>query len=137
MKHPISTLSFSALLAILFFACTKHAGDVEEEPFPTATFTLSSPVEGAIYRSGDSILIQGLAISTDVIHGYDITIKNAADTTVTYFANHIHDHNDTIAIHQKWKNTLTASANLQVEVTLTLDHDGHTSSKKAGVKTVN
>jgi hypothetical protein len=119
------------------FACTKHAGDMEEETIPTATFILSSPVEGTLYQRGDSILIQGLAISTDEIHGYDISIKDAADTSVTYFANHIHDHNDTISINQKWKNTLAASANLQVEVTLTLDHHGHTSSKKVGVKTQN
>jgi hypothetical protein len=117
-----------------FAACTKHAGDLEET-IPTATITFAAPTEGTTYRTGDSIRIQGVAISSAVMHGCQIAIRNAADTSVVYYAEHVHDHNDTITINKAWKNTLTTAADLQVEVTLALDHDGHTRTKTVSVKT--
>ena len=136
MKKTIAILAFIVMMTA-FYSCTKHAGDTAEETIPTATITFSSPTQGAVYQKGDSILIQGTAISTETIHGYEVSIRNAADTAVLYYAEHVHDHNDTIVIDKKWKNTLTTATNLQVAVTVTLDHDGHTSTKTVGIKTVN
>lgn len=119
---------------ISFFACTKHSGDIYE-PIPTATLTFSNLTEGAVIHTGDSVLIQGVAAASAEMHGYEVAVKNADDTAVVYFSQHVHDHGDTLLINQGWKDTLTAAANLQVEVTLTLDHDGHTSTKTVGIKT--
>jgi hypothetical protein len=46
----------------------------------------------------------------------------------------VHDHNDTLLINQKWKNTVTAPANMEAQVILYLDHEGHTGTKKAVFK---
>jgi len=119
--------------ATTFFACTKHDGDVEE-PIPTATLTFSNPTAGAAYHTGDSVLIQGLAAASAEMHGYEVSVKNAADTSVVYFSQEVHEHSDTLLINQGWKDTLTTATNLQVEVTLILDHDGHTSTKSVGIK---
>jgi hypothetical protein len=137
MKKTFAILSLHTLLLTAFFSCTKHAGDVVEEAVPSATFAFSSPTAGAVYQSGDSVLIQGIAISTETIHGYEIDIKNGTDTSVVYFSEHVHDHNDTIVINKKWKNTLPAATNLRVDVTLHLDHDGHTLRKAVGFSTQN
>ncbi|HUQ97314.1 MAG TPA: hypothetical protein VM010_06590 [Chitinophagaceae bacterium] len=118
------------LIVMVLVACSKHAGDVEA-PVATALLTHTSPTEGAAYKTGDSVWIKGLAIAPHEIHGYELSIRSATDTSVVYYSEHIHDHNDTITINQKWKNTLATPAHLQAGVTLILDHDGNTATKTA------
>ena len=115
---------------LLFSACTKHAGDIADH-VPAATLTISKPAEGEVYNIGDSISIQGMALSSETIHGYDVIVKRANDTT-TYFSIHIHTHNDTLLIDQKWKTALTKATALEAVVTLALDHDGHTLTRRVG-----
>jgi hypothetical protein len=133
MNFKFALLLLCVFCTTLFVACTKHRGDVEEQ-IPTAAITFTSPTENAVYKSGDSVLIQCFATASEVMHGCEITITNAADTSVTYYHEHLHDHNDTLAINHKWKDTLTTAANLQIAVTLILDHDGHTSTKTVNIK---
>ncbi len=113
-------------------SCTKHKGDFEEN-IPSAVISISSPVANAIYHKEDSIHIDAVAISSATIHGYDISIKKANDTTTLFF-NHIHDHNDTLLISQRWRNTIIDAADFEARITLYLDHDGHTSTKRVKFK---
>lgn len=112
-----------------FFACTKHAYDVEAAATTNgATIVFSAPTANAVYQTGDSISIQAIAIAPQTIHGYDVSIKQANDTTV-YFFQHVHDHNDTLLINHKWKSNLPGAMALEAKIVLTLDHDGHTATK--------
>ena len=132
MKYIFSSsLLFAAIINALL-SCTKHRGDIEEH-IPVATINFFSPVASSIYHSGDSVTIKATAISTETIHGYDVVIKRSNDITKLFFQ-HVHDHNDTLLINQKWKNTVTAPANMEVQVILYLDHEGHTGTKKAVFK---
>jgi hypothetical protein len=114
------------VLTVICFltACSKHANDITIDN-PTANVIVYNPTAGAVYHNGDSITISALAIAPAVIHGYDIAIKKGKDTTTCFFE-HVHDHNDTIVINKKWKNDLSGSLKLEVELTFYLDHDGHT-----------
>lgn len=125
MKKIILFLALPAF----FTACAKHNNDVEDVT-PQATIVFSSPAQGAVYNPGDSVLIQGTAVSTATVHGYDLIIRNAPDTAKLYFA-HFHEHNATLLINTKWKANVSSTA-LQAEVILYLDHDGHTASRKVG-----
>ena len=80
---------------------------------------------------GDSVQIRAIAVSSEVIHGYEIEIGKANDT-VTCYTCHIHDHNDTIYIDHKWLNDQLQPAEMEARITITLDHDGHTVTKKVG-----
>lgn len=115
---------------LILYSCEKHPLDKRAEAMPYI-LTFTSPVKNAIYYSEDSVRIQGTAIYTQNIHGYDILIKEVSDTTVYYFK-HVHDHNDTLQISQAWKNTLTGSRNMEASITLYLDHDGNKGSGKVG-----
>lgn len=126
MKKILSLLTLSA---VLFTACTKHKDDVENTA-PTATIQFESPTQGAFYNSGDSVLIKGTATYATTMHGYDLIIRKASDTTKLYFQ-HFHDHQATITINTKWKADVS-NTNLLAEVVVYLDHDGHTDSKKVG-----
>ena len=117
------------LLPFIFMACEKHSLD-KDAVTETAVITIAAPTAGAVYHNGDSINIKAKAIYTKNIHGYDLAVRKANDTTVVYFI-HVHDHNDTLLVDQKWKNTLSGPLNMEAELTFYLDHDGTTGSKKA------
>jgi hypothetical protein len=122
----------SGILAIPFFglmACSKHHGDLEEN-LPVAVISFFSPTQGAIFKNGDSVHIKAQAYSTQTIHGYDIVIRELGDTAKIYFRN-VHDHKDTLMIDQKWASATGGRLNLEAEIKLYLDHDGHT--KKSSV----
>ena len=118
------------LSLFVFSGCNKHKNDILEEN-PAAIITFSSPTAGASYHSNDSIAIKGRAIAANTMHGYDLIIKKVSNTTV-YYTKHIHDHNDTLVIDQKWKSLQKTATNLEAHVIVYLDHDGHTASKKVG-----
>jgi hypothetical protein len=125
-------------LSLLFSSCSKNesADPDESEPLPVATLQISSPVQDAVYNNGDSVSIKATAISTASIHGYDLAIRDTKDTTKSLYFIHIHDHNDTININEKWKSAVatTLPANLQAEITLYIDHEGHTQKTKVGFR---
>jgi hypothetical protein len=135
MKQFIYWAGAVVLLA-LFAGCAKHRGDVLPPLVPTATLSFSSPTAWAGFSPGDSVLLSGLAIAPAVMHGYDISVHKAGDTATNYFFVHIHDHNDTLVIWQKWKNTAPPATDLEAEVTLYLDHDGHTKTGKVGIRSL-
>ena len=118
------------LLLLITCACTKHKGDIADH-IPVAALTILQPLEGSVFNIGDSIRIQAIAISSETIHGYDVMVKKANDTT-TYFSTHIHDHNDTLLIDQKWKASAGKATSFEAVITLELDHDGHTLTRRAG-----
>jgi hypothetical protein len=130
MKNIFSVLAILASLMVA--SCTKHRDDVPQN-IPEYTINFSSPTVSSIYQNGDSVSIQAVGISSETVHGYDIIIKKPNDTTKIFFQ-HVHDHNDTLFINQKWKNTFTVATNLEAQVILYLDHDGHTGTKKAGFR---
>lgn len=97
-----------------------------------ASIIINSPVAGEVYQAGDGIAIQAIAISSEDLHGYDVFITKANDTT-SYFFTHIHDHNDTVVINQNWKSTVPVPE-LEVNVTIYLDHELHALKKKVAFK---
>jgi len=117
------------LSAVFLSACTKHNDDIEDLS-PKADLQFESPTAGAFYNIGDSVLIKGTASYTSTIHGYDLIIRKASDTTTLFFV-HVHDHNANLQINTKWKADVS-NTNLQAEVILHLDHEGHTDSRKVG-----
>ena len=130
MKHIFPILFI--LASVIMVSCTKHRGDIEQN-IPAYTINFSSPTTSSVYHNGDSVTIQAVAISSETVHGYDVIIKKPNDSTKIFFQ-HVHNHNDTLYINQKWKNTFTVAANLEAQVILYLDHDGNTGIKKTGFR---
>jgi hypothetical protein len=118
---------YSLLFSMCLFACTKHNGEIPE-PEPKASITISHPLAGAIFDSGDMVHIEGIAIAPLAIHGYDFIVRRANDTSKLYVLN-VHAHNDTIIVSQNWKADIS-NAHLIAELVFHLDHAGNTASKK-------
>jgi hypothetical protein len=134
--RPSIVIPFIAVLCLLFVSCDKNDSEPEApEALPLATIKFSSPSPNTVYNNGDSIAITATAISTESIHGYDLAIRNAGDTTSSLYFIHIHDHNDTIYINEKWKSAVASlPANLNAEIVIYVDHNGHTQKEKVGFR---
>ena len=132
MKHNLPYVLLLSLLAPL--AACEHEAELPAPHLPpVATITFSSPAEGAVYRSGDTVTIEALAASTQDIHGYTVSINKAADTTTYYFLD-LHAHNDSLAIRHQWVDTLTVPTALEARITIVLDHDGNTLTASRGFR---
>ena len=103
------------------------------QPPATVTVTIASPDINTVYSLHDSILVKGTAISAHTLHGYNVVIKSATDTTV-YFSQHVHDHNDTLVLNHKWKGAFTKGEDLEAQVSFVLDHNGNTFTKTVPFK---
>jgi len=132
MKNNFLISLFLSVFTFVLISCAKHKDDIEEH-IPAHTISFSSPQSITPYQFGDSVAIKATAISSETIHGYDLIIRKSNDTTKIFFQ-HVHDHNDTLLINKKWKNSVTGPANMEAQIILYLDHDGHTGSKKAAFK---
>lgn len=122
------------VIATAFTACTKHAGDTVPAPVTEeATISFASPTQGGVYAIGDSISIQATCTAANTLHGCDIIIRRASDTTVLYNA-HMHDHATSININRKWKADLVQATNLEVIVKAAVNHDGKSVSKKVSFR---
>ncbi len=119
------------IIPVLMASCMHSKDQVsEEERIPEATITFLSPSNGAVLSLNDSVSIQAQAISTDPLHGYDLVIRKANDTTTYLFA-HFHEHEgDTLDIDKKWKGNLQDATNMEAMITVYLDHELHTKWQK-------
>jgi hypothetical protein len=118
MKLHLFIWFFAA--GVLFLACSRNN---EEMFLPQAVVTMYTPKTNAIVRSGDTIYLDGLATSATNLHGYELTIKKPGGPNL-YFQ-HFHEHNDTLFIKDTWKNNLTGPANLELLISVILDHEDH------------
>jgi hypothetical protein len=120
-------IGFVFFSIIIFHSCAKHAGDIIAPP-PAATISYSNPLPGSVFYFGDTVTVEALAVAKKTVHGYDFSINKKNDTTPLFFK-HVHDHNDTLVIKQKWGNNFLLSTDLEARILLYLDHDGNTFSK--------
>lgn len=115
----------------------KHSPEpVPEDPvhqIPVGNITITSPVANSVYAFGDTIAITGTAVSTAVIHGYELSVKKVNDTS-RYYNEFIHEHNDSLTINKQWYNTISTATDLELVVSLILDHEGHTLIKKVNFR---
>jgi hypothetical protein len=111
-----------------FQSCTKHKYDIVEH-IPNAMLTIYSPATNTFVANSDTIRISALAVSDETIHGYDISILKQNDTT-TFYKVHVHDHASVLNIDRKWKDTIPYPVNADVIITLILDHNKHTLTRK-------
>ena len=123
-----------AFFLLGIYGCKHDPGLLPDAPIPVARLNILSPLPGSVYAQGDSVDIIANAVSTGEFHGYQLDIKKLNDTAV-YYTEFVDQHVDSISIHRKWKNTPSAPANLEVVISLELDHDGRTLVKRVSFKT--
>jgi hypothetical protein len=126
----IGFLTF-VLSAFIFCSCSRNDQD-EEMVLPEANIEITSPVENSVVRLGDTLFIKGTSTSIQEMHGYEIGIRKPGASNL--FFQHYHGHGNTITIDESWKNTLNETADMEVLISVILDHEQHKQTKTVRFK---
>src|SRR5437868_7045300 len=123
MIRPV-IIAFFVFALIAFDSCSRTN---EEDFLPKATITISSPVSGSVYKLGDTISVLASCIGEGQLHGYEVSIKREGADETLFFQHH-HEHAPSLQVLEQWKNTVSGSADLVVEVSAILDETAHKKS---------
>jgi hypothetical protein len=110
-------------------ACKKKT---ENTPEPTIDINLQSPTAGATYAYGDTVWVKAHVSSPVELHGYEWRIKNKTTNMVAATGDD-HIHGKEIDISGYWINDVSATAQMDVEVVVEIDHDGDESEKEISI----
>lgn len=126
--RALRTLTIIILLAGLL-SCQKKATVTSATP-DEVNININAPLEGATYRKGDTVYINAEISYTGQLHGYimQITMEDGA----VIFETEGHNHDDRIAVAEKWCDTLSYAANLNMVLTAVIDHDKNQKITKVG-----
>ena len=115
------------LMVAGLYSCQKKS-DAEPDA-SQAVLTITSPVAGQVYHSGDSVHVMATVTFPAEMHGYEIKVTDTVSGLVVYDeAQHVH--NDHFEISSAYVSTGTqAMPGLKLELLAEIDHDGTTASK--------
>jgi len=124
----LATLT-TMLLFLTSIACKKEAttpgttGDID--------INISSPREGEAYKPGDTVHIRATVEAQYQLHGYIVRIYYG-DSVL--FDTEGHSHSNQLNIDEKWVNLVNMAAELQLEISTVIDHNGNTKKVKKTFK---
>lgn len=118
-------------VAIMLHSSCKKAGtgalDTAENSTGTE-ITISLPRENQVFNTGDTVFVRATATCRTEMHGCKAHIVNKSGDTL--FSQSMHTHGTVVVVDDYWVNTLKSTADLQLIVAATIDHDGKTVDKK-------
>ncbi|MCE3294742.1 MAG: hypothetical protein K0R65_456 [Crocinitomicaceae bacterium] len=120
-------LILGAGLALI--SCKK---DKEDETNATASINITEPGLNDTIAAGEELHVEGVISGTGELHGYVITLRNAADQAVFLTADY-DSHATSYNFHEHWVNTVTDTTIVTVKVDVTEDHDGNHEVKELNV----
>lgn len=123
------------MLVFAGFFVTSCSREDEDMPVPQANIQITMPIENTVVRFGETLNIKGTATSATELHGYEIAIRKAGGS-VQYFQ-HYHGHGNTITIEESWKNTINETSDMDLEVSVILDHEQNKQTKTIRFKILN
>lgn len=136
MKSNKSVWSFIVVLSaiVLLVAACKKEDDDDGHHAATASVSISSPADDAMYNVNDTVHINAALLADETLHGYDVYIRRKADNSTVFTAD-AHVHNKSITVDTFWVNTLSGdTTDMELEITTAIDHDGNSIGKKVGFK---
>lgn len=112
-------------IAILILACSALSCKKKSQVAPQdVVMTISAPQEAQVFHNNDSIHIKGAITYSNIVHGYEIVVKDTATNMIVFdYAEHIHD--DSFLIDQSFVISGTDTLNLKLELHTEIDHNGN------------
>jgi len=90
---------------------------------------IKSPVNGSIFKKGDTLHINADVAYQSQLHAYEISIKNN-NTKEVVFDEYQHVYTDKFNINTSWVDSLQEETDLTMQVIVQIDHEGHQSIKE-------
>ena len=121
MKKLLIILTLAALSA-----CQKKTDTVADPS--KAVITITAPLPGHTYHSGDTVHIKATVTYPGELHGYETKITDTATGNIAY-DNALHVHSDHLDIDETWPCMGTKPLALKMDLVVEIDHDGTSVSK--------
>jgi hypothetical protein len=123
--NRIKNILITTIAATTLAACQK-SDDTPVQPSKVVT-TIESPQQAQVYRKGDTVKIHGNISYVSRLHGYVLRVKSK-ETGAVYFTAEDHQHSDKFDVQHTWVDTLSGPAELILEVTTEITHEGDTTN---------
>lgn len=132
MKFNFSISHFIciSIVCILLSTCEHDKIVVPENTDPPKNSSVDiqfiSPKINDVLFGGDTLFVNALAISENILHGYKLQYINMDnnDSLLKMLEDHVH--NDSILVMDYWVHNLNGHNNVKVLLSITTDHDGST-----------
>lgn len=132
MNRICSLLIFVSLVTVIS-ACQKK-DNTTPDPSKVA-FSITSPISGNVYHTGNSVAISTSVSYVTELHGYAVKITDSATGDVYYEDDH-DLHNDHFTYEGTWDDTISRSATLQLQIMAFIDDNGTAATKTISFKTL-
>lgn len=119
-----------ALLMILIASCQKK--DNVDTAIAQVNIAITSPQDGQIFKSADTVYIKANVDYPTELHGYEVMITDTSTGFIVYDdAQHIHT--DKFVIDDAWIGTVTQSTSLKLSIIAYIDHNGNEAKKDLNI----
>lgn len=131
MKQIITLSKYGLIVALIIVAaaCTKKE---QAPPEPTIVIDIQSPVEGAVFASGDTVKLLASISSPVDLHGYEWRIKDKQSGAELKLVTE-HAHGRQISISGVYVNTVSAGTQAELEIVAEIDHEGDEARKSLSI----
>jgi hypothetical protein len=118
--------TFLLVLLFSFTSCTEEMPQEEEKN--SAVITITDPIVDSHLHHNDTLHIRGSITSVMDLHGYETSIRRTDNQMEVYFYDdHYHGTNKTLGLD--WPCNINVDVQLELAITVRLDHDGSATQK--------
>ena len=110
-------LIFGLATPLFLSSCDK------EHEHNSAVIEIDEPLAGQVFEQGDTVFIHAHATGEADLHGYELTLSNLSNDEVL-FTESGHEHGLSLHMETFWVNDIAATADVKLEVTVILSHEG-------------
>ncbi|MBK6622536.1 MAG: hypothetical protein IPG32_17290 [Saprospirales bacterium] len=110
-------LIFGLATPLFLSSCDK------EHEHNSAVIEIDEPLAGQVFEQGDTVFIHAHATGEADLHGYELTLTDLS-TNAVLFSETAHEHGLTLHMESFWVNDIAATADVKLEVSVTLSHEG-------------
>lgn len=130
-KYSTIILAFFLVASMaLVSSCKKNDDDNTTSPTETFSMSVSSPEEGATFHNGATVNINAEISNDTEMHAYEVKIVNKSNNNEVVFSKQEeHMHSKTYTISESWVNNVTMHSDMELEITVYIDHEGNTKTK--------
>jgi hypothetical protein len=118
---------FITTLCIVSIISCKKSHDDHATPASTS-INIISPTTGQKIEHMDTAHIKAEITSPNQLHGYTITLKRLADSTIVY-TDDVDTHQNNFTITHDWVNNNTIHSDMLLTIDAVIDHSGNKISK--------
>jgi hypothetical protein len=117
------------VLFFILFCCACQKKDNTTPDAGKVAITVTSPQQGMVYKSNDSVSITASVSYPAELHGYEVMITDTATGTILYDKAE-HTHTDKFVINEKWACTVAKTTTMKFTLSTVVDHAGTVAKKE-------